>query len=309
MHRVCPLIMCSIAFVAWFDSGRLALAQSAAPVTVSASETSSTSAIESEVFSYADQSAGITLSPDAEDSRAIYRLSSGSLLGGDVSLSSGTPNNPPPVMTLKEGENSADGDFTFSSNLGTLNREIAPSRVEVWTRANVDQSSNWTSGNQNDSSSAGADLGIDYLAMPGLLVGSLVQIDSEAQVDSDYSIMTRTAGSSDVWTAGPYMALQLFPHLIVDARIGIGGSEEQIEPVASDRDAFSTVNTLSQVDASGAWSIGNFNFEPTSRMSFFEGQQGSFKDANDELIPSQIMTIGEGSVGPKISYDSSAIKG
>lgn len=161
----------------------------------------------------------------------------------------------------------------------------------------------WVDGQWSHSSAGAlnADAGVlhfgaDYLIHPDLLVGLMAGIDSTAQRGT----IATTNGVGVL--VGPYIATRLHDNLIFDASLQAGGSVNQINPLGTFTDTFTTSRLLAMAKLTGDFNFGDFTFAPILAGSYYGETQQSYVDGLGNVIPEQ--TIGEASLnfGPQVSY-------
>ena len=140
--------------------------------------------------------------------------------------------------------------------------------------------------------------GADYLVMPGLLVGAIVQFDYVDE--SSGRLGSNVSGKG--WMAGPYIAAKLTPNLYLDARAEWGTSKNSISPFGTYVDEFSTDRWLARADLTGGWEWGAWRFTPTAGISYFEEDQKAYVDSNGIFIPGHTSTLGRLTFGPEVGY-------
>ena len=140
--------------------------------------------------------------------------------------------------------------------------------------------------------------GADYLVMPGLLVGAILQFD---QMD-EKSVRLNSDVSGHGWMAGPYVAARLLPNLYFDGRIEWGESTNTVKPFNTFADKFTTDRWLVRADLTGNWEWDHFRFTPSAGITYFEDDQKAYVDSNGIAIAGHTATLGRVTFGPEFGY-------
>ena len=140
--------------------------------------------------------------------------------------------------------------------------------------------------------------GADYLVMPGLLVGAILQFDFMDETSSRLGSDVSGHG----WMAGPYVTARLTPNLYFDARAAWGESQNSVSPFRTYVDEFSTYRWLARADLTGNWEWSNLRLTPSVGISYFEEVQNAYLDSNGIAIPAHTSTLGRLTFGPEIGY-------
>lgn len=140
--------------------------------------------------------------------------------------------------------------------------------------------------------------GADYLVLPGLLVGAMVQVD---QLEQTSSVGTRSASGTG-WMAGPYVSARLTQNLYFDARALWGRSSNQVDPLGAYVDHFNTTRTLIAAKLTGQWTSGALTFRPSAELLHFTDTQPAYINAIGISIDSQTVKLGRLTIGPEVSY-------
>ncbi len=199
------------------------------------------------------------------------------------------------LMPLVKG-----GPTTLSGSLGAIEQATgaapagAPAPFDLWFET--------TFGRYGDAAGDGgfglAYFGADYLVSPDLLVGALFQLD---QVDFN-------ANGSDVgadgtgWMIGPYVTGRLGDNLYFDLRAQAGRSANSISPYGTYTDEVDASRWLVEASISGQWQAGDWTFEPTARLSYFEETSDDYTDGLGMFVPSVTTGTGQLALGPALSY-------
>jgi outer membrane autotransporter protein len=140
--------------------------------------------------------------------------------------------------------------------------------------------------------------GADYLLMPGLLVGAMVQVDWMDQ--STATLLQNASGQG--WMAGPYASARLTPNLFFDARALWGRSSNDINPLGAYTDSFDTNRSLYAARLTGRWVFGPWGFTPSAEILYFNEQQLAYVNAIGIAIDDQSVHLGRLTFGPEVSY-------
>ena len=149
--------------------------------------------------------------------------------------------------------------------------------------------------------------GLDFLATRSVLVGVLAQGDWIGE----RSITQRTRSEGAGYFVGPYMAARLTRHLMFDARVAWGKSENLINPFGFYEDSFTTTRWLARANLTGNWQFGAFRVSPSGSIIYISEHQHAYVDKLNVLINSQTVALGRFTFGPEIGYrfvtDSGAV--
>lgn len=140
-------------------------------------------------------------------------------------------------------------------------------------------------------------IGADYRIGDDVLVGALAQFDRFSPTG------VRTAGTSggDGWMAGPYVLARLAPQLYVDLRAAWGTSDNDVSPLGTYRDSFSTSRGLYTGALIGEFEAGTgTRFRPELRLRYLGEHQRAYVDALGVTIPAQDIGQGDISFSPRI---------
>jgi len=140
--------------------------------------------------------------------------------------------------------------------------------------------------------------GADYLLMPGLLVGVLVQID---WMDQTTQVIGRNTDGRG-WMAGPYLSARLTHNLFFDARALWGRSSNHVDPLGAYIDSFDTNRALTSAKLTGKWEFGALTFRPSAEVLYFAEEQEAYTNAIGISIDNQTVRLGRLTFGPEIGY-------
>jgi outer membrane autotransporter protein len=141
-------------------------------------------------------------------------------------------------------------------------------------------------------------VGADYLLAPQLLLGTLVQFDDTEQ---DFDQLSQKAGTTG-WMAGPYATLRLPSNLYFQARAAWGRSDNEIRFAAGPEDSFDAERWLVRGTLLGQWRAGPWQLQPRASVGYIEEDQESYTTANNVLIPSQTVSLGQAKAGSQVAY-------
>ncbi|MGA7972355.1 MAG: autotransporter domain-containing protein [Pseudolabrys sp.] len=140
-------------------------------------------------------------------------------------------------------------------------------------------------------------LGADRLLTPSVLLGALMQIDWA----NEASAAAGSSASGKGAMAGPYVSVRLAPDLFLDARAAWGLSANNVDPLGSYTDNFSTDRWLAHAKLTGNWRWGGFRFTPSAALGFMQEHQRAYTNAVGAAIPDQTVSLGRLSFGPEIA--------
>lgn len=123
-----------------------------------------------------------------------------------------------------------------------------------------------------------------------LVIGIMGQIDSARSEDGDATLSGTGA------LVGPYAAARL-GGLIVDGRLLWGRSENEISPLGTYTDSFSTERFLATLALSGEMAVGEATLIPVLDYGYLEERQESYVDSNSNPVAAQTIRLGELSAG------------
>ena len=140
-----------------------------------------------------------------------------------------------------------------------------------------------------------AHLGADYLLSPDLLVGGVLQYDRLTDSNED----SRAKGIG--WMVGPYVTARLQENLYLDARVIGGKSDNEVTPVGTYTDSFTSTRYLADVSLSGEFTQGRWIIRPNAGLSWLIDRQSAYTNTLGNTIPSQTVSQGQLKFGPTIS--------
>jgi len=131
-------------------------------------------------------------------------------------------------------------------------------RVDMWTQTRIatDNPAVDMSGRSYTSY-----VGADYKPLDGVLLGGMVQLDSAAAISAPL------AGSADGqgYMAGPYVAMQLSPNIILDAKAAWGQAHDSVA-AGSAATNFQTSRSLTSARLKGDWQVEQWHLTPTATI-------------------------------------------
>ena len=199
------------------------------------------------------------------------------------------------------------GNYNFVTSLDQVTR--AANQIQVMQGGTATHESRrfdvWFEGSFNKfngSAGSGGDfaiahLGADYLMSPDLLVGGMLQYDR--LTDSNDSDTSRTEGTG--WMVGPYVTARLQENLYLDARVAGGKSDNDVTPVGTYTDSFSSTRWLADISLTGEFTQGRWTIRPNAGLSWLADKQNAYTNTLGVTIPSQTVSQGQLKFGPTIS--------
>lgn len=161
-------------------------------------------------------------------------------------------------------------------------------RVDMWTQTRV---TNISPANDISGDAYTSYVGADYKPIDGIVMGGMVQFDAADTTSAPLG------GSADGrgYTAGPYMAMQLSPHITLDAKAAWGEARDSVV-AGSAATSFQTSRSLTNARLKGDWMLNDWRLTPTAAIeSINETATLGLGDASAQAGFSRM------SVGPKIS--------
>jgi outer membrane autotransporter protein len=139
-------------------------------------------------------------------------------------------------------------------------------------------------------------IGIDYAASRDFVAGIMAQFDFAATMNrlADYEI------GGFGWLAGPYAVARIGTNAILDARLAWGTSQNDISPLGTYEDAFSTERVLARLRLTGDFYVGDWQIQPQAGALFFEEKQKSYSDSLGNRIDGQTVSLARMTFGPKL---------
>jgi hypothetical protein len=200
-------------------------------------------------------------------------------------------------MQMSVATSLLDLSETYAQANGTLEQLPTPG-VDVWLEVHYSEFEDEdNSGARSDGHFGVAYIGIDYLVTPTVLVGVLGQIDW-GEEDSNLGSSIDGVGGM----AGPYLSARLTPNLFFTTRAAYGISENEVSPIGTYTDDFSTDRWLASAELTGNWDFGNLRFTPGTSVTYLQEDQHGYTDSRGVPIPSQTVSLGQVSFGPEVAY-------
>ncbi len=137
--------------------------------------------------------------------------------------------------------------------------------------------------------------GVDYLATPDLLLGITAQLDWLTQNNTANAGWTEGLG----WMAGPTLTARLDQSFYVDASVVAGQSYNEINPLGSYVDTFTTSRLLVSAGLIGDFEVGELHIQPGVEFLYMVEHQHAYTDSNAVRIGAQTLSQGEIRFGPR----------
>lgn len=170
-------------------------------------------------------------------------------------------------------------------------------KLNAWIEAHFNAFRSADGGLDNRGRFAVVYAGVDYLVTPNVLVGALVQFDWMKEASN--TITSTVDGHGTM--GGPYLSLRLTPEIFFDTRFAWGMSNNNVSPLGTYTDAFSTDRWLAHAKLTGNWRSGDFRITPGVAVDYARERQHDYTDSLGFLIPSQTVSLGRLSFGPEIA--------
>ncbi len=246
----------------------------------------------------------LILANQPDTSRRIDRLRSGV---GSEQLSFATGDLPKLMPIDFNLLDLGSGNYKFATSLDQVTRaadhlQVAQGgtvaherrRFDVWVEGSFHK---FNGGAGSDGDFAIAHLGVDYLMSPDLLVGGMLQYDRlTGSNDNDNS---RTEGTG--WMVGPYVTARLQENLYLDARVAGGTADNDVTPVGTYTDSFTSTRWLADISLSGEFIRDQWTIRPNAALSWLTDKQKAYTNTLGDTIPSQTVSQGQVRFGPTIS--------
>ncbi len=122
-----------------------------------------------------------------------------------------------------------------------------------------------------------------------LIIGGMVQID-KAEQTSTSGVETSGVGGM----VGPYMVSQIGDQpLFLEARLLYGVSENEITPLGTYTDSFTTERWLARVGVEGAYALDNFTIFPNLSISHVKDALEAYVDGLGDTVATQSIALTE----------------
>jgi ubiquitin len=138
------------------------------------------------------------------------------------------------------------------NGLGAAPQPGQPDAFDIWIAGGYSGTRDRNRASGLDGESCVLQMGADYIARPGLLVGSMIALDGMRQKSG--RLATDAAGWG--WMAGPYATARLSDHLFMHSRAAWGRSDNTVRPLMTYHDRFTTERWLASTALTGDWSCG-----------------------------------------------------
>jgi outer membrane autotransporter protein len=173
-----------------------------------------------------------------------------------------------------------------------------PLPVDIWVEGNASYFVNDRGDGKRQGHAALLWTGVDAVVMPGLLVGVMGQFDWM----SDSSASDGVSREGHGWMVGPYLSAWLTRNVYLDARALWGQSTNELNPLGSYTDTFTTSRALAAAKLSGDWRFGALGVRPSAEVIWFTEQQKAYTNAIGIDIAGQSYSLGRTMFGPEFSY-------
>jgi outer membrane autotransporter protein len=168
---------------------------------------------------------------------------------------------------------------------------------DVWMEAHYLRFGSRLGNVDNDGNFGILYVGADRLVTPSVLLGALVQIDWM----NESSAAASSSASGKGAMAGPYVSVRLAPNLFFDARGAWGLSANDVNPLGTYTDNFSTDRWLAHAKLTGNWRWQDFRLTPSVAIDYMQEHQRAYTDSQGTTIPGQTLSLGRLSFGPEIA--------
>jgi hypothetical protein len=139
--------------------------------------------------------------------------------------------------------------------------------------------------------------GVDYLVNERVLLGFSAQVDWLSQDNA-----ANGGGLNGVgWLAGPTLTLQVQDNFYVDLAAALGQSYNDINPLGTYTDEFTTNRLFLSGGLIGDFEVGLFTIQPSLSFSYIVEEQEAYTDSNAALVAAQTLSQGEVRFGPRIA--------
>ena len=143
-------------------------------------------------------------------------------------------------------------------------------------------------------------VGADYLIGPNALLGLGVQYDTLTEDVIGSSATT----SGDGWMIGPYFTGRLSENLFFDATAKYGQSVNEISPLGTYTDEFSSERWLVSLALVGDFDFDAINIQPNLSLNYFEETTEAYTDSFAVPIASQATKLGDVELGSRFGWSS-----
>lgn len=215
---------------------------------------------------------------ETQDKIATYLMTRANMILGNQQdlttfLSSGTSENSLRLQFLPGSMN-----FNFSSRKDR----------NVWGRLR----GSFAESAHGDFTQIFGEIGAHRVLNENLLLGALLQFDHTEQKDG----VQKTSGTGVM--VGPYIVGRAAnQQLTYEARLLVGGSENEFSPFGTYTDTFSTRSLLARAKISGRLEFGSLVLEPLAAASFMREIQPNYVNGIGVTIPGQSLSVSRISTG------------
>jgi ubiquitin len=250
----------------------------------------------------------LILSSGIDAGRQIARLNSAQQGGGVPAPFQAETSGSPPGLPARAA---FSADRPFPASLGQIAHASAraislaaapqpgqPDAFDIWIAGGYASVWDRDRGTGLDGQFGILQAGADYIARPGLLVGSMVAFDAMRQKSR------RLAASAEGWgwMTGPYATARLSDHLFLQGRAAWGRSDNSVRPLMTYRDRFTTERWLASSTLTGDWSYGAWHFQPGASIAYMEDASSAYTDGAGAAVPAVRAATGQAAIGPVIGY-------
>ena len=174
---------------------------------------------------------------------------------------------------------------------------MKPSAFDVWVEGQASYFRNDRVDGRRQGHASLLYFGADYLAMPGLLLGVMGQLDWMNE-----SALTAQKRDGRGWMAGPYLGARLTPNLYFDARLNWGRSSNEVDFLGSFTDKFDTDRALASARLTGDWAVGPFRLRPSAEVIYYQERQNAYQSTAGIPLSAETYTLGRAVFGPELGY-------
>lgn len=195
--------------------------------------------------------------------------------------------NQPDLTPMLSGSSAGRVSAQVGRSAGNLDLATDPSRP-VWASLTA----SWSDTDGADGTYILGAAGMHWALTPDIFVGGMVQIDRAEWEDGDAS------AEGDGWLVGPYL-LARFPEkkLYFDARLLVGRADNEISPLGTYTDSFSSDRMLARVKLAGEVKHGAVSYYPNVVLAHTRDRQEAYTDGNDDRIAAQDVWLTDISYG------------
>jgi hypothetical protein len=178
------------------------------------------------------------------------------------------------------------GSFNANATAGSGSVNGCVSQGNVW----ADLNSSWS----GDSSYTLGSFGAHGFVNPNLLIGGMLQLD---YADDEANNISGTG-----WMVGPYFVAQVPDQpLFLEGRLLYGQTENDISPLGTYTDSFSTERMLAQLRATGEYQYQATTLMPLFDLTYTDDEAQTYTDSLGNVIAGQKVSIMQVSAGMDFS--------